>query len=357
MRLFILFSVALLGFALFLPQTGFHRSGGSPLVKWLPGLPTTGTTPAQLWTSMVTGDEGKLSRDVKKSYYRLGLGHLFTPSGVHLAALSPLLKRLPMQKPFYGLLAILATFTPGLLALGRVAWLKTSGRSGRTFAVFALVLVIEGALYSWQAAPISWVCSWLFLGLNYFAPRSLRWAWFVVGQMLLCWVLHQPLSLLVLPVALLVGTPLGLMFPALLLLSFVPVFWLHTLVLKIVQVIHGVVMWVDQIHVHLPALQPHAGHFIVAIAWLCARGKWKTPATAVSLIVLTSATGPWLKASSYSAVRISVPSPHAKLVYASRKNGYSLEVWSDGVKCRKKLENGLWKGNCRAPKSSARFEI
>ena len=350
MRLFIIFFVAFLGMALFLPNSQYHPRKRSPL-QVLPGLPQEKDTASHLWTAMVTGDDRGLPREVKKTYYQLGLGHLFTPSGVHLSALAPLLRRLP--RSIYALIALGALFTPGLLALSRVAWLKSCGKAAHGFAAFSAIMILEGLLISWAHAPVSWVCSWLFLGVTFHGPERMRLAWYLLGQMLLCWTFHQPLSWLALPAALLLGLPLGLLFPAFLLLSLVPWWAPHHWLLSLTEFWHTGAMWVASFHQWMPPLWPHAGHLLFVATLLALPGHRKTWSLLL-LLLLSEPLGTHRKPSTPTARLHHTPSAHARVVAKSKRADTVTIRWSDGVVCRAKMELGDWRENCRARKARQR---
>jgi hypothetical protein len=297
---------------------------------------------------MVTGDDHALSRSTKKTYFRLGLGHFFTPSGVHLATVAPLLKKIQHGFLLYGLLAVSSIILPGLLALARVAWLKFMPGLGKTLSGFSLIMITEGILYSWQIAPLSWVCSWLFLGLTYFSPKRTMLAWYLLGQMLLVWVFHQGFSLFTLPASVLFGLPLALIFPLILIASLIPWTTAHGWLLNVLTSLHEMILQFDTLHTTIPAFHLHAGHLLLGATVLCVPGTHKSKIVGLILLGLASPCGEWQRGTS-SVVRWEiVPAPQAKIVSTHQTKGHISSRWSDGTSCRHQLVQGIWRENCRA---------
>ena len=331
---------ATLFFGLFQGTQVFRPPRPSPLVRVLPGLPPTKSPGAILWKALVTGDDRGFSRQDKKSYYRLGLGHLFTPSGVHLATLQPLLKYLRNLSGFFALVGLLSTFLPGLQALARVAWVKLVPGGAKHLGIFMGVMLVEGALISWKLHPLSWTCSWLFLGLSWFAPPRWRLLWFILAQMLLCWVLQQPFSLLS-PVANLLATlPLMFLFPLTLFFAVIPYFSIHAWIEKALTFFHQGVLWFDQVHRFIPALSPHAGHLLLILAWLMLRDRQRW-ILALMLLSLSSPLETFKKTSPSLSQWEAVPSGHEL----------------DGLRCRNKWREDRWEENCRLTRTVRRQRI
>lgn len=341
---------AIFGFWIFQSVSFYSRQKSSPLHA-LYGLPRVKTDAASLWRAMVTGDDNSLAKPLKQTYFRLGLGHLFTPSGVHLAVLKPIIRSWPSMRFFYPLLALFSMFCPGLLALGRVAWVKTFHQQTRHLCGFMMVLLLEGYLFSWERSPLSWVCSWLFLGLTIFAPRSLLWAWYLVAQMLLCWIWHQPFSWLALPANAILGTFLALFFPFLILGSFLPPTPLHSLLLSILDCWHNLVLKMDSLHRIVPGWYPHAGHIIIGALLLSGGRRHRRWSIALSLLMLSSPTGPWEKLNQSAPRWLATPAAHAFPKSIHSIQGKTLIHWSDGTKCRAILRIGTWDEKCRARKA------
>jgi|GEM_PF-5763483 len=322
---------ALLFFGLFSGPTVFRAPKPSPLVRVLPGLPKTKSPGAILWKALVTGDDRGFSRVDKKTYYRLGLGHLFTPSGVHLATLQPILKHFRNLTGFFAIIGLLSTLLPGLQALARVAWVKLVPGGGKHLWVFMGVMLLEGALVSWKLHPLSWACSWLFLGLSWFSPPRWRVLWFMFAQMLLCWVLQQPFSVFAPFANLLATLPMMILFPLTLLFAVVPSFFIHDWIELALTGFHCSVLYFDRIHAFIPVLMPHSGHLGFVLAWLQlqSRQRWILP---VMLLALSAPVGTFKKTSPSLSKWEAVP---------------VRGEWNKGLKCGNKWRGDRWEENCR----------
>lgn len=327
-------------FGLFQESRVFRAPKASPLSSVLPGLPITQSQGAILWKALVTGDDRGFSRMDKKTYYRLGLGHLFTPSGVHLATLKPFLKCFHNLSGFYALVGLLSTFLPGLQALARVAWVKLVPGGGKILGVFMSVMLLEGALVSWKLHPISWTCSWLFLGLSWFTPPRWRLLWFVCGQMLLCWVLRQPFSLFAPLVNLLATIPLLFLFPLALIFALFPCFFVHALIESALTCFHENILRFDKVHEFLPALSPHAGHLVLLLAWLVLRGRYRW-SLALVLLTISSPLGTNKMTSPRLSQWEAVPS----------------RLDTDGLRCRNIWREDRWEENCRPTRTVRRQNL
>lgn len=295
---------------------------------------------------MVTGDASGLNARTKEVYFELGQGHLFTPSGVHLEVLAPVLKLMSWERPLLILLALSAGSLPGLLALSRVAWIKAIPEAKLHLWAFSFILLTEGMLRSWTSSPISWICSWLFLGFSRFAPKRTVILWFLLGQVVLNWVFLRPLSPLIVVANLVVGIPLALTFPILLGASLLPRFGLHGFILGGLGHLHELVLWLDDLHRYLPPTHPHAGHVLAGVALLILPSHRKTLGAALSILALSAPTGglsiPKPEMSRWEVV------PTGHLVATQNTSKGVTSTWSDGTRCKHELENGVWRENCRA---------
>ncbi len=316
-----------------------HRPSGY-LASNLPGLPKPHSHSAIFWRALVTGDDKGFKREDKERFYQLGLGHLFTPSGTHLATLNPLLKHLRFLPLIYLLLGCLLTFRPELSALNRVVWLKSVSSSQKIFLIFLSLMLAEGAFISWKNQGLSWSCSFLFLGLCWFTPKAWTSLWFVCGQILICWVFQQPYSLMAPITGALMNLILILIFPIILILSFIPPFLAHALALMALEVTYEAILSIDKIHVYLPAISPHFGHLALSVAWMLVKERrW----LALILLLLSSPAGPITKNTESTSRFEALPSPDAHIVNYRGKS----VIYSDGIKCKIEFKNNNWRESCR----------
>lgn len=329
-------------FALFQKPKPFRPPEKVRFEHVLRGLPAPTNQGSALWRGLVVGDTRGLSRTEIRTYYQLGLGHLFTPSGIHLATLNPLWSRIRWVSPLFCLLALLALSAPGFGALSRVSFVKALPRPYFSLASFVLVLSLEGFLHSWSSNALSWTCSWLFLGLSWFAPKRQRLLWFVLAQLLLCWVLAKPYSMISPVVNLLVAVPLALLFPVVLALSPVPSFALHGVVVDVLQRLHQAIVWVDGVHHWVPTLAPHVGHILLLLVWVLTKGPRKILAAGLSLLVLSQPVNCFSpKGASTHKWEVALPA-QAQVINGSSMFG--------GWKCRQKWKENRWEVMCHPSK-------
>ena len=163
-----------------------------------------------LFLSTTLGDKSQVSKKVKKSYLTLNLIHLFTPSGIHFAALyfllSPLFKKLRKKsKKGYVTSSLLLTFLPyfllgGFFALKRIALLKTIQNLGNRkyfslFSTFGLTFVLDYFFGTFSESPLSFCASFLFLGII-ISTEDKRWLPITLlgGQIILNYSFGQALT-------------------------------------------------------------------------------------------------------------------------------------------------------------------
>lgn len=308
----------------------------------LQGIPQDDHKGALLWRAIVVGDDKGFSRQEKHMYYQLGLGHLFTPSGVHLATLNPLWRLLPATTLIMFLVGLSMSWINGLGALARVSFAKAIPKSLFNFKSFSLIMFAEGALLSWNNHPLSWTCSWLFLGLSWFSPKDKRFLWFVLAQMTLCWVLLKPFSLLAPLMNFIVGIPLLVLFPVALVLSPFPILVLQTKLVLFFEMLHQFVIWVDQWHLALPPIKPHAGHLFIFLGWILTSGRVRIKVLPIILLLLSHPLNLFPNKSPSLNMWEYAPSQTSRVM-----NGIS---FSEDWKCRQVWLEARWEVKCRPSK-------
>ncbi len=282
--LFILIS-SLCFFAVQETKPRFYNWNKPPSIKsYLPGLPTPETPGKRMWIALVTGDRKSLKKDERQLFLRLGMTHIFTPSGMHLTTLTLLLSKGRIFKIMSAILGVFLGVINLFPAMGRVLFLKSSSRS---FVPFCLVMILEGILFSWQRHDISWICSWLFLGFCYFSPTSHRALWFSLGQMLLCHIFFQEWSVIGILMNVLMMGLLQVIFPMALLFSLLPKLPPNLLV-DALDLIYVLFISIDKIHNSLIPTIPHIGHLLLMLLWILLQGKYRITVLPVLLLLLSS---------------------------------------------------------------------
>lgn len=304
----------------------------SPMLTALPGLPKSQSTGARLWKALITGESRLLKN--KETYYRLGIGHIFTPSGLHLSTLRPVFKRLPHVAVVFLILGFLASFLKGMQAMTRVLFIKSSGRFGKRSWGFAVVMILEGIFISWVNHPISWVCSWIFMGFCLFAPKNNRALWFSLGQMLLCFMFFQQWSILGVVINLFSTPLLSLIFPITLILSFLPWSGLHDLMEVLLVYTHESAIKIDQIHWWFPTFYPHLGHLLFFWLWIITHRNYRKLILSPILLILCE------------------PLNITKYKNTNNSKWEIIEVDSL-TKCRNNWKNQRWEKVCRPIKNRA----
>ena len=136
---------------------------------------------ARLANSVCTGNKIGLSSTYRKKFKKLGIYHLFTPSGIHLTSLllflSPLIHILRRKGRWWSLaldlgLIIITQLMPGFHSLKRVVLLATAIRQLRykneplpLFTNFIIAFGVSALIGSYNQSPLSFTYSFLFLGM------------------------------------------------------------------------------------------------------------------------------------------------------------------------------------------------
>lgn len=307
----------------------FDWSKSPTLRNYLPGLPQPDSPGNRMWGALVTGERKILKPEENDLFLRLGITHIFTPSGMHLTTLTFILTKGRIFKLLSALLATLLGFIGLFPAMGRVLWLKTAPSS---FVTFCAIMLLEGALFSWQHHNLSWICSWLFLGFCYFSLPSHRALWFSLGQMLLCHIFFQDWSLLGILINAVMVTLLQILFPMLLTLSLLPRLP-HDQISGLLDHLYHLFEILDGAHLYLSPFVPHLGHLVLMLFWILLQGRvrlWVLP-----LMLLT----------------LSAP------LNVQKTSAFTQAKWEGvegvGVKCRYKWRNQRWEEVCRPHKRAA----
>ncbi len=312
----------------------FYNWNKSPSIRsFLPGLPLPQSPGKRMWIALITGERKILHKEERELFLRLGITHIFTPSGMHLTTLTVFMTKGRIFKTLSLLLASLMGFVGLFPAMTRVLYLKGTTRS---FTSFCIVLLLEGIFFSWQRNDLSWICSWLFLGFCYFSPASHRALWFSLGQMLLCHIFFQEWSIIGMLLNLVIMLLLQIIFPALVFLSLLPVvsqnvpLWvLDNLFLGLSQV--------DKIHNHITLFIPHVGHLTFLVCWIMMEGRRRNFVLPILLLFLSSPLN------------------------QQKKSTFTQSKWEaikgDHVRCKLDWKNQRWEEQCRLLKGRQHSSI
>lgn len=136
---------------------------------------------ARIYNAISTGNKQGISQGIVKRFKKMGLYHLFTPSGIHLSSLlllfSPLFSAVRRKAFIYSLLidfTLLGTvcLLPEMHSLKRIALFGFLLRNMRfkshrlpLFGCFIATFALAALFGSYQASPLSYIYSFLFLGI------------------------------------------------------------------------------------------------------------------------------------------------------------------------------------------------
>ena len=303
----------------------FHFWNRRPsVIKYLPSLPKP-TGPAQrMWIAIISGERKALKKDERQLFLRLGVTHIFTPSGLHLSTLTIFLTKGRIFKIGALIFGFLMGWIGLFPAMTRVLFLKSVPRS---FPYFVLTLLLEGVFFSWHSHFLSWICSWMFLGFCYYSLKSHRALWFSVGQMLLCHVFFQEWSPIGIIINLFMMILMQLIFPLLLVASLIPTFP-HDIPIWILQVIYKCLTLIDHSQQNLTLFIPHLGHLFFFLSWILLRGRQRL-SLALFLLFLSAPLN------------------------QQRKTSFSDSKWEGsqivGMRCKNEWKNQRWEEKCRPP--------
>ena len=308
----------------------------------------------KLWESMLTGRSAPLASWMKERYQKLGLSHLFTPSGFHISAvLFPFLKVIPGKFHFFLilLLGIGAMFLPGMSALKRMLLIKGNQKLLGLHTGFILALIMDIFWGSFENSTLSFTYSFLFIGIIYSGAKGISlMAWFFLGQILIAYFQGSDVSPLVLVFSPFLNFWFGLAMPLLFLLAYPLWSWQLTLGIWILK---GLQMFVDgmaHLSLMMPQLEIHAGVLIFLIVFL----KTKRRSLAFAAFLLSSSLNPDLQKNPGATSNEFVPRGEIKQVVYTETD--VRVVRSDG-NCKLKLVRGFWWENCSPKRRSSHKKL
>lgn len=298
----------------------------------------------ELWESMLTGRVAPLSKSIREQYKKLGLNHLFTPSGFHLSALlTPLSKIIRGHFPqmiLLGLIGFGLIFLPGQSALKRMVLIKFSQKNLGLKIGFILALLLDVFFGSFQDGALGFTYSFLFLGIIYSGLRGISLImWFFLAQMLLAFFQGLQISPLLIIVSPLINLSFGISMPFLFVLAFPLWDWqLHT-GLYILRFLHSLVELSIPILKFFPVWEVSIVTLILALLFLTK--NWKP--FLVGLFLFSYSLNPdFQKEPSLGSHEFKPQGEISKIVLAEKEDKI---YFSDG-RCSRKLVRGLWWEKC-----------
>ncbi len=302
----------------------------------------------ELWESILTGRSAPLSRFMKERYQKLGLNHLFTPSGFHLSAvLFPFLKFLKNSRQKLVILLLIGIglfFLPGLGALKRMLIIKTNQNLLGLHLGFILAMVLDIFFGTFQNSTLSFSYSFLFLGIIYSGLKGLSLIiWFFIGQVTIAYFQGNDISLLLLLFSPVLNFGFALLMPMLFLLSFPLWDWQLSSGIFVLRQIQWLVDFLASLIQHVPMLEINMATLLL-IGLLLFR-RWKT----LLILLLLFSHSLNLDRAKYPGAATNEFVPQGKVLKIVGDRIY----FSDGS-CRLKLVRGMWFENCSPKRRSNR---
>jgi hypothetical protein len=298
----------------------------------------------KLWESILTGRSAPLSRFMKERYQKLGMNHLFTPSGFHLSAvLFPFLKLFKNSNqrliPLITL-GLFLFFLPGLGALKRMLLIKTHQNIFGLHVGFIFALLLDVLFGTFQNSALSFTYSFLFLGIIYSGPEGiLLIIWFFFGQLLLAYFQGSDISLLLLFFSPILNFGFALLMPLLFLLSFPLWDWQLHIGIGLLRLLQWPVDHCAMIIQKAPTIEVNI--FLLVMIALVIFRLWKQVIMGTLLFCnslnLDPAKTPGFPANEFV--------PQGKILKSEYREEYVKIYLSDG-NCRLKLIRGMWWENC-----------
>ncbi|GEM_PF-1091819 len=305
----------------------------------------------KLWESILTGRSAPLSRMMKDHYQKLGLNHLFTPSGFHLSAvMAPLMKLL---KPSYHLpviilLGIALSFLPGMAALKRMLLIKGHQKVLGLKSGFAAALIVDIFFGSFQSSTLSFTYSFLFLGIIYSGVRGGGLIiWFFMGQILLAYFQNSDISFLLLLFSPLLNLGFTILMPLLFLMSFPLWDWQLHLGISLLGIMQKLVNFCSSITLQFTAMEVNIIFLIMVGFFLVRRYK------AIIVLALFFCSGLNVDRARAPGMPTNEFVPQGEITKTIYSEKEVMVYFRDG-KCRMRLVRGFWWENCSPSKRGSR---
>ncbi len=162
-------------------------------------LRTKTSTP--LLRALVTGEKYGLKAKVIKQLKDIGAIHLLTPSGLHLSVILLFTKKIFKNKLFQILILIssflLSLYTNSFFSLRRMSSFYLFKNYFSTINSFLLTFFIDYVFGSFHESPVSWMFSYLFIGIIIFNSKAIALPLYLfLGQCLINFIFVKKVYLL-----------------------------------------------------------------------------------------------------------------------------------------------------------------
>jgi hypothetical protein len=306
---------------------------------------------SKLWESILTGRSAPLSKALKARYERLGLNHIFTPSGFHLSAvLLPFLKIIPTKSHFLFLLGLSLSllFLPGFSALKRMSFIKLSQKKFSMKMGFIIGLLLDIFCGSFQTSFLSFTYSFLFLGIIYSGRKGLRLiTWLFLGQILIAYFTGKLISPLLLLISPLLNLSFGFLLPLLFALSYPLWDWQLRAGLFFLKLNQSLIDLSHVILNHFPFWEITSFTLVIISLALLKRYRM-IPAL---LFILSSSLNH--DSSSHPSIPANEYLPRGRIIKRTYTTNHVGILFEDGS-CRVRLVRGFWWESCSPRRKSSR---
>lgn len=307
----------------------------------------------ELWESMLTGNTRPLNMIMKENFSRLGLRHLFTPSGLHLGALLyPSLKILKSFRQQIILLTLLGIFffpLTGFVALKRMIAIKWVQKLIGPKKGFVSALLLDVLFGGFQTHTLSFTYSFLFLGIMYSGVKGMgRVFWFFIAQCFIAFSQAAFIAPLLIIFSPLLSFIFVLVLPILFLLSFPLWDWQLQIGLSILQTLLRFISLSAEISTLIPSWEMHAG--MILLLGLLVLRSWK----GLSLIVLLLSSSLNLDLNKNPSAGTYDWVPVGKVLRVEERETKTVIQFSDG-RCERVLVRGFWWEKCSPRRRSRKI--
>ena len=306
----------------------------------------------KLWESLLTGRSGPVSKWMKERYKLLGLNHIFTPSGFHISAVlwpvKHFLKTQKLQLGLYLLLGLGFFFLPGMSALKRMLFIKSSQTIFGFKQGFILAVIFDLTWGTFQDSPLGMTFSLMFLGLIYSGRTGLVLAfWIFLAQMMIGYFQGSFISPFLIILNPFLSLLFGIIMPLLLLLSYPLAQWQLLLGLEILRGIQYLIDCSAGLVQLFPQWEIHIG--MVAVVILFSLREWKL--LGVCLLMFTGSLNLDLTKAPDLGTKEFYPQGEFMMSFVSKKG---LKAYYKDGRCEAILSQGQWYERCSPFKGSTR---